>query len=404
MALPISRNFTYAPNDPVRSADLNDIQDQIIAFHGEKTIVIPFSDFVNTNDSAGDFDFNDAGIAVRTPGAVTTLICGFALPLGAQLRSVKLSMPSKSAAANCSLFARNRPSGGPNGALGSDVRTTAGDFAIDLTSSPYTVIVDEQVFVILEVPKRRRRFRLHAYRCGKLVIIPLITSQRPNVSKSSEQPLIEDPPISFDIGGAGGAFSRTPASGLFELSPPFTLECWANIQTYPANHPLMSRWFFPNQLAYFFHINSAGHLGIIFTPDGTAQTIYSAGTVVMPTGWQHLAIASDATSTRFLRNGILITTPSPGIAALYQSSTSDFAIGADGNYSVGWSDEISQPRVWSVKRSDAEILANHDKIIKSHPDLIESWPTGTAGLEGGYDLSSVGGAAVVGSPVPPPFQ
>ena len=236
------------------------------------------------------------------------------------------------------------------------------------------------------------------------MILPLITSRRPNVSKSSEQPLIEDPPISFDIGGAGNAFSRTLAQGLFEVQVPCTLECWANIQTYPANHALLSRWFFPGQLAYFFHVSSAGHLTIIYTPDGSSQTSLSAGTVVMPAGWQHLAVAIDATSTRFLRNGVLITTPNFGIASLFQLSTSDFAIGADGNYSVGWSDEISQPRVWSVKRSDAEILANYDKVIKSHPDLVASWPTGIADTAGGYDVAAVGGGAVVTSPVPPPFQ
>jgi hypothetical protein len=42
MALPLTRNFSYAPDDPVKSADLNDIQDQIIALfagkHGEREI------------------------------------------------------------------------------------------------------------------------------------------------------------------------------------------------------------------------------------------------------------------------------------------------------------------------------------------------------------------------------
>jgi hypothetical protein len=35
MALPNSRNLTYSPGAPVRSVDLNDLQDQIIAMHAE---------------------------------------------------------------------------------------------------------------------------------------------------------------------------------------------------------------------------------------------------------------------------------------------------------------------------------------------------------------------------------
>jgi hypothetical protein len=42
MALPLSRNITYATGDPIRAADLNDFQDQIIAshFHGNRSFEV----------------------------------------------------------------------------------------------------------------------------------------------------------------------------------------------------------------------------------------------------------------------------------------------------------------------------------------------------------------------------
>ncbi len=46
MALPLSRNTTYSPGSQVKSADLNDIQDQIIAgSHGERRIALGAGDW-----------------------------------------------------------------------------------------------------------------------------------------------------------------------------------------------------------------------------------------------------------------------------------------------------------------------------------------------------------------------
>lgn len=44
MALPTSRNKTYSGADPVRAADMNDIQDRIVAgAHGSKTLIVDAS-------------------------------------------------------------------------------------------------------------------------------------------------------------------------------------------------------------------------------------------------------------------------------------------------------------------------------------------------------------------------
>lgn len=80
MALPLSRNTTYAAGSQVKSLDLNAIQDAIIALAAARSIAFPMKPYC-TNDAAGTITFaNDLGSAVFSAASV---IGKFTFPLNA---------------------------------------------------------------------------------------------------------------------------------------------------------------------------------------------------------------------------------------------------------------------------------------------------------------------------------
>lgn len=81
MALPNSRNTNYSPTDSVKSADLLDFQDQIIALEAKRKrtqnlIISPFSGkeiFSSNAEFSGDY--------VRNDGSVGTAVLYYDLPV-----------------------------------------------------------------------------------------------------------------------------------------------------------------------------------------------------------------------------------------------------------------------------------------------------------------------------------
>jgi len=71
MALPLSRNHTYSPSDPVRANDLNDIQDRIIALHGREIEVktLNLSPLAGTGNTAADFSAASSGVTADSNGS-----------------------------------------------------------------------------------------------------------------------------------------------------------------------------------------------------------------------------------------------------------------------------------------------------------------------------------------------
>jgi hypothetical protein len=92
MALPTSRQRTYASSDPVLSADINVIQDCIIsAKHGDITVEYPAGHGL-ADGSANAWDFVGLGYQAwwATPGASTLyVVFPVILPVGSRIRSFR---------------------------------------------------------------------------------------------------------------------------------------------------------------------------------------------------------------------------------------------------------------------------------------------------------------------------
>lgn len=84
MALPVSRNTTYAPGSQIKSADLNDVQDKIIDLNGrfdaEETSILG-----GKGSGSGATFASDGSITSATTG---TLKIPIELPVGTEITSV----------------------------------------------------------------------------------------------------------------------------------------------------------------------------------------------------------------------------------------------------------------------------------------------------------------------------
>lgn len=88
MALPLSRNTTYSPNAPVKSNDLNDVQDCVIAGkHGTRTITYGAAAFQPA--LAGAYNQLADGRAVISSGGPTPVGAelDLQLPVGTKLKA-----------------------------------------------------------------------------------------------------------------------------------------------------------------------------------------------------------------------------------------------------------------------------------------------------------------------------
>lgn len=89
MSLPTSRSTTYAASSQVKSADLNAIQDSIIAGgHGDQSLITPWEyRQMGSGVASNVFAFDEGIGAFATPGANTSLISFSRLRVGDRLKS-----------------------------------------------------------------------------------------------------------------------------------------------------------------------------------------------------------------------------------------------------------------------------------------------------------------------------
>ena len=89
MALPTSRNRTYAAASPVIAADLNAIQDCIIgAKHGAKTMIIPGTSFKQKNTGAAVV-YDNSPTLLTSGAAAADTIASFEIPVGSSITAVR---------------------------------------------------------------------------------------------------------------------------------------------------------------------------------------------------------------------------------------------------------------------------------------------------------------------------
>lgn len=153
MALPTSRNTTYAASSQVKSVDLNDIQDQIIADHtdlvaaesllyGTRTVWIHGCDGQLTGPSGG-FLCTPNGFTDTNNGSVNYAI---KVPTGARLLDIRVRMLTTATAGTRQAVANAMPSStGVSANLQAAVTSTVTSSLITLSpivGNDYTIAAD----------------------------------------------------------------------------------------------------------------------------------------------------------------------------------------------------------------------------------------------------------------------
>lgn len=128
---------------------------------------------------------------------------------------------------------------------------------------------------------------------------------------------------------------------------------------------------------YIFGVENAFNIlligtNILATSDFGGGTFRASSTYITDEKWHHLALVFDLTtpssSTLYydglpVLSNVTTTATTPGI--LY--------IGSLGGSSTSVQGEVDEARIWNVKRTDAEILANYKATLTSATGLTGSW-------------------------------
>lgn len=138
-----------------------------------------------------------------------------------------------------------------------------------------------------------------------------------------------------------------------------------------------------------------------FSPGGSpARTPFDAG--VLPIGtWTHVAVTSDGSTRKHYVNGLLVGTRGGDVSPT--SSASELQIGSDTNWNRRPNAEIDEVRIWTVARTQAEILAGMKApVTGAEAGLLSVFPLDGSGedLVGDADSSAAGGAVAWASTFP----
>lgn len=157
MALPVTRNTTYAATDPVKSADLNDIQDQIIAVaNGRRNAYKKVISLTMASEGLAGGDLTISGSRInlfQIPGSAVVVNVGLDLEVGSRLLEVVL-FASKTAGGvlSCDVLHNIRTDPGLGAtSLGLSSTTVTGEFSIGPALN-HTVLEDNRYYLVITFP------------------------------------------------------------------------------------------------------------------------------------------------------------------------------------------------------------------------------------------------------------
>ena len=159
MALPESRNTTYAAGSQVKSADLNDVQDKIIdAYvdgpHGDRILLLPAAAGQGTVIATGHIYAGIDGVTSSSwaqGGSGDYVECPIPLRIGDRIKSVRAFVRDTTAAHTLSLKVRKSTNTNNNSQLGSTA-TSAGngaDQTLEVASLTETLATGELVHALI---------------------------------------------------------------------------------------------------------------------------------------------------------------------------------------------------------------------------------------------------------------
>lgn len=152
MSLPTTRNTNYADTDPVKSADLNDIQDQIIAMyagaHGERTIPLALGQ--PGPPSSGSLPTGSGAIRPESISFTDSLGEGVSyaltLPVGSRILRFRVYVDANADSELLTARLRRNPRAAAVATIATDDISTTGELEV---ASVYTTIANESYFVEL---------------------------------------------------------------------------------------------------------------------------------------------------------------------------------------------------------------------------------------------------------------
>jgi concanavalin A-like lectin/glucanase superfamily protein/subtilase family protein/peptidase inhibitor I9 len=175
----------------------------------------------------------------------------------------------------------------------------------------------------------------------------------------------------LDFDGTNDLVKIADSSDL-DLTNSFTVEAWANPDSFSAARPLVSKFENPGtgNIGYRLYASAAGAPGIpgAQVANGTVTNI--KGSVPLSTGaWSHLALTSDGTNLRFYVNGELAATE---VAKAATATAGSLEIGHLLPANTYFDGRIDEVRLYDKPLSQNQIQADRDEAIDYDPNLTIS--------------------------------
>ena len=186
-------------------------------------------------------------------------------------------------------------------------------------------------------------------------------------------PQSTDNPYSLELTGidVGGYVSNSDQ--YFNLTLPFTIEFWVNLDDHTTiNQYIVSR--FANNNGWGVIISN-GSL-VVNAGDGTAQNVTLNSVITTSNTWNHLAIVfydnAGTVGIKLYKNGGFVTSANIGTLTNinYTDPTTGLVIGAQPNTSgsiaagtYNFQGKLNNIRIWSDERASGEISANYNQNL-----------------------------------------
>lgn len=201
--------------------------------------------------------------------------------------------------------------------------------------------------------------------------------------------------VGLSVGTEGWALVGTNTAYNFTTGA-FTFEGWFYFNSLSNSPVLASRGAF-NTDGWYVQVTTAGALQLVTNQAGASQLSRSTNTIV--TGrWYHLAVTRNGAAVRIYISGTDFTSIFGAHVNPVGNAARNLYLGRyESAGTNGLNGRMTQPRIWNVARSPADLAAQMWSILPAgySANLIGNWPTNEASGAVLYDLSATAANAAL---------